>query len=188
MTADTLPHPALEVYCAMVFRDKENRATNAFTRVFDGDGDGDAVLHLQDSVSSFESLNIKDEYNFSGPLHLNYAQKTVSFPENPISEIWERPKTLPEDRNGLFYTGAEINAFRREYRALVSDKIAQRKAEMAASQGIVLPPQNTLFLILTFLQKATILATGSLSRSSLQSTSCHCQTETVLLVDTLYLF
>ena len=184
MTADTFPRPVFEASCVMVFQNVEKGASNPVNKVLGGD----AELHPEDSASSFESLNINNERDFSGPLHLSDAKKSVSFPYKIVSDVWERPKTLPEDRNTLFYTGAEIATFRREYRALVSIKIAQQKAKVLPSQGIVLPTTYTLSLILAFLQKATILAAGSLLKSSPQPVSSHCQTETVLLVDTLYLF
>jgi hypothetical protein len=43
-------------------------------------------------------------------------EKRVSFAETLVSDVWERPRTPPEDVSKLFFSSEETSRFRQEYR------------------------------------------------------------------------
>lgn len=62
------------------------------------------------------------------------SQHGVTFSDTLVSDVRERPRTLPEERATLFYQADEIRGFRQEYRLAIRQKLAaRRKANSMAS-------------------------------------------------------
>ena len=180
MTARTLRmHAALENSCSMNENEKKETIKNA------AKGMNVHILPKGAVASSINSLTSDGRRSISYSLYeRDSVKKSVRFSDDLISHVWERPRTLPEDRNNLFYTGSEITNFRREYRSLIRERLKQRKSALDAHQGTTLAPKSTLSFMLGFMQRATQLTTGSFSISP----SSQNPVEIAVLVDTMYLF
>jgi hypothetical protein len=118
--------------------------------------------------------------------------RRVSFSEELIQDVWERPRTTPEEKPLLFYSGKQIWEFRMEYRAIVRRRRALAKNPMA---GIPVTPtsrpsKSSSSGLSGLLKKATQVAT-SISQSG-HFLSLFAETidssDAMMVVDTLYLF
>lgn len=181
MTAISLPQRSVDKNYAKSC-DSNSNSNYAVHTVMDGN----KMLFLEDSTTSFESLSLDDGCSATVAIHeKDIVSRRVSFSEQLIADVWERPKTLPEDKNTLFYSGTEISNFRSEYRTFIRNKVAQRKAELTERQ-LASPSSHSslssLSLMVGYMRRAAHLVSGSLL------TSPHNAPETVLLVDTLYIF
>jgi hypothetical protein len=179
MTAISLPQRSIDKTCVESCNSSIKGGGCTFQRVMDGS----KMFFLEDSTTSFESLSLDDGCSSTAPLHeKENFKRRVSFSEELIADVWERPKTLPEDRHTLFYSGTEISNFRSEYRTLIRNKLAKRNAEFTECQSAAPSSQSSLSLMVGYMQRAAHLVTGSLLPSPQNPP------ETVLLVDTLYIF
>lgn len=132
----------------------------------------------------------------------NDSNRKVSFSDELVSDVWERPYTTVEERKILFYTGREIGEFRMEYKA----NIKRRKAALIAARTLALTnPSNqatpstpskaqtlstTLSGFGTILKKATQVGTALTQFGQFLPAFAQQEevSDSMLVIDTLYLF
>ena len=130
---------------------------------------GQSPQHLQDSCTSID------------------APKRVRFAAELVSEVRERPRTLPEERSELFYSRREMHQFREELRQFRRQQAQLRRLHQIQQNGGVSP---TTSLSSTSKSTSSILDMlySTVKRNLFVSTDSNKTPDTLLLVDTLYLF
>jgi hypothetical protein len=108
-----------------------------------------------------------------GPLHeeANTSERRVSFAEDIVTDIWTRPYTAASEKSTLFYSGADIQGFRREYRTLVRQRLAEKQSQASSTSS----SYYSYMSVSGWMRKVS---------SMLKYES----TESSVLVDTMYLF
>jgi hypothetical protein len=120
--------------------------------------------------------------------------RRVSFSEQLVKDVWERPRTTPEEKLLLFYSGKQIWEFRMEYRAIVRRRRTPAKGIPATTPTKAISSSSSSSSsssgLSGLLKKATQVATF-ISQSG-HSLSLFAETvdnsDAMLVVDTLYLF
>jgi hypothetical protein len=82
---------------------------------FDDDDDNNTAETLSSSSSSLSSCDDDDTENDSFSSACSSSLCTVSFAVQVVTEVHYRPKTLPEEKETLYYTDVEYRQFKRDY-------------------------------------------------------------------------
>lgn len=153
---------------------------------------------LMDMVETDDEESIEEECaRTTRPQHC--CRRRVSFSDNLIRDVWERPKTTAEEKGLLFYTAREFALFRYEYRLFLRQALAisRAKDEATASQQqqqqlkAASHDQNnnntgaspiSSYSLSSWYERAKHIA------NSLSHVEHHQPMEAMLIVDTLYLF
>jgi hypothetical protein len=160
------------------------------------------VMIWNNSCQSLEdiSLNTDDENDVFHPCNSDIPQqKRVSFPEELVCDVWERPFTTCQEKTTLFYSRQEIATFRMEYRKMLRAQKEARLRELgmippSSSSSTMLdsyPMSLTGFSSMTGMLRKALQVTNSLSQTGTFFSLLGNQEETsdaMLVVDTLYLF
>eukprot|EP00541_Cyclophora_tenuis_P015054 CAMPEP_0116569218 /NCGR_PEP_ID=MMETSP0397-20121206/16171_1 /TAXON_ID=216820 /ORGANISM="Cyclophora tenuis, Strain ECT3854" /LENGTH=171 /DNA_ID=CAMNT_0004096757 /DNA_START=57 /DNA_END=572 /DNA_ORIENTATION=+ len=136
-------------------------------------------------LSDLEDVDLTSECCDNGELgresqhHIAETSRRVQFASTLVSHVWERPRTLPDEKAELFYSGEDYQRFRIAFRELRRQRIlaARRQAQpfsfMSSLSGIA--------------KKASVFASSFVKRD-LTFSEDQRGPDTVVLVDTLYLF
>jgi hypothetical protein len=121
-------------------------------------------------------------------------KRGVTFPEEVVTHVWERPYTTAEEKKSLFYSGRDIGGFRLEYRAILRAKRAaqiQAQTEQYLQTTLINPTARTAKSgFSAMLSKATQVANALSQSGQFLSKFAHQDdtSDAMLVVDTLYLF
>ena len=161
---------------------------------------GDMFLDFSQSSFHLDDVALKVDEDEGDSTDSNKPSKRVSFPEDEVSHVWERPFTTAEEKTLLFYSGRDISGFRHQYRAIVrAHKDAQMQAQrdlsstsvhFSAVSSVKKPIPMPVSGFSSILLKATQIASAvSQSGKFLSKFSNHEDaSDAMLVVDTLYLF
>ena len=143
------------------------------------------------SIASYLSADeTEDDIKLGSCCH----PKGVTWSPIVVTEIRYRLKTLPEDKESLHYTGAEMSTFRQEYKMqlraaskLKREREANRRQEDADRSSYLNPISGMINMMSSYLLKPLPTSTTSSTNHSSSSVARR-RLETSVLVDTLYLF
>lgn len=157
---------------------------------------GDIFLDFSSSSFRFDEVDLDandDDENDSNDSD-EPCKRGVTFPEEVVTHVWERPYTTAEEKKRLFYSGRDIGGFRLEYRAILRAKRAaqiQAQTEQYLQSALTNPTARSAKSgFSAMLSKATQVA-NALSQSGQYLSKISHQEDTsdaMLVVDTLYLF
>jgi hypothetical protein len=162
---------------------------------------GDMFLDFSHSSFHFDDVDLRNVEDEVFSTDSDEPSKRVSFPDDEVSHVWERPFTTAEEKQLLFYSGKDISKFRLEYRAIVR---AHRDAQIKAQLELPSPPSSSAPLpgvssykqpmhlsgFSSILHKATQIA-NAVSQSGkffAKYSNQEDASDAMLVVDTLYLF
>jgi hypothetical protein len=156
------------------------------------------VMALHNSCSSLEDISMtttttddeNDEYH-SCNSDIPPQQKRVSFPEELVHDVWERPYTTLEEKSILFYSRQEIATFRLEHRRMLRAQKEARLRELGIIPSFSNQISSTSFSSMTGIFRKAVQVASSLSQTGTFISLLGNQEESsdaMLVVDTLYLF
>lgn len=145
--------------------------------------------------------------------HKKVRQRKVRFEDQLVSNVWERPNTTPEEKNDLFYSRVELQAFRKAFREDRNSgySICRQESTLFSSLGLTSGikglfhktsttmaslSQNKTLIISNANKKGNDPVKHPLStqnietqeRKSLSPIKALQEPDTTVLIDTLYLF
>jgi len=114
------------------------------------------------------------------------STRSVSFANQIVAEVRERPRTLNREKSTLFYSGAELSRFRQEYRQFVD---MQQKVKVVADSTVF----STLMSFATNFQKNILdIVTAEISISNDKTSSYGTEERNTIssseLQEVLYLY
>jgi hypothetical protein len=158
---------------------------------------GDMFLDFSSSSMRFDELDLNDNANDDENDSVDSdepCKRGVTFPEELVSHVWERPYTTAEEKKLLFYSGRDIGGFRLEYRAILRAQRAaqiQTQTEQYLQTTLINPTARSAKSgFSAMLHKATQVANVLSQSGQFLSKFAHQEdtTDAMLVVDTLYLF
>mmetsp|Transcript_26025 Transcript_26025/g.39399 ORF Transcript_26025/g.39399 Transcript_26025/m.39399 type:complete len:205 (+) Transcript_26025:94-708(+) len=147
--------------------------------------------------------------------HKKLRQRKVHFGDQLVSNIWERPNTTPKEKNDLFYSRIELQAFRKAFREERNSgqSICRQESTLFSSLGltsgfeelfhktsIAVPSlsQNKTLIIsnankkgndpVKHIKSLSTQNTETQKRKALSPIKVLQESDTMVLIDTLYLF
>lgn len=154
------------------------------------DAENDDECSTSSSLSSFVSA--EDEIDADVELGSGVYRRRVSWSPAVVTDVQYRPRTSPEDKLLLHYTGADLAMFKQQYKMQLratlklkrESEIRQKEQEAAPSTNY----QNPLSGLVNMM--SSYLSTSSSSTQTREGRPANTTgiVDTTLLVDTLYLF
>lgn len=152
---------------------------------------GDMVLLdlSRSSLLSVDDIYEDDSDSDSGSAHSDEEiTRRVSFSEDLVCDVWERPYTTLEEKPQLFYSGKEIWAFRLEYRAIIRNRKAQRHAA-STTQLTAAVTSSAPSRFSAIMKKASQVASSFSQTGQFLSVLSQEESPNAMhVIDTLYLF
>mmetsp|Transcript_7129 Transcript_7129/g.10396 ORF Transcript_7129/g.10396 Transcript_7129/m.10396 type:complete len:195 (-) Transcript_7129:80-664(-) len=149
------------------------------------------------------------DFSAEGLLYKKWRQRKVHFLEKIVSDVWERPYTTTKQKFDLFYTKRQIHRFRKEFRAQLKDENDILTQETVSPTSSMTSRVDGLFsktaTVLSTLSRNNadtsqkdstkreapsryLIPTKNDNQTNVSSRTRDMQLDTMLLVETLYLF